>query len=148
MKKTESKKLIALLTKQATEVLNLQEAKELSKLLGLQKTATNNKVKDAKDKFAKASEKAEKQAKNIIRMAIVQALEVYADAGLELDAKAFNVTYKAKATAKPSAKYIEIKTPLAIRKRRKVRNAKAVEQSKVKAEADKVLKPLFDNLMK
>jgi len=145
MKKSESKKLIALLTKQAIETLTLAESKELSKLLGQQKTATNTKVKDAKDKFAKASEKAEKQAKNIIRMAIVQALEIYTNAGLEMDGKAFNVTYKAKSSAKPSAKYIDIKTPIAIKKRAVIKNPKAVEQAKVKEEADKILAPLFKN---
>ena len=145
MKKSESKKLIALLTKQSIETLTLIESKELAKLLGQQKTATNTKVKDAKEKFAKASEKAEKQAKNIVRMAIVQALEIYADAGLEMDGKAFNVSYKAKASAKPSAKYIEIKTPIAIKKRAVIKNPKAVEQAKVKAEAKKILAPLFEN---
>ncbi len=80
-------------------------------------------------------------------MAIVQALEIYSDAGLEMDGKAFNVTYKAKASAKPSAKYIEIKTPLAIKKRAVIRGSKSQEQSKVKAEAEKWMEsmpPLFN----
>ena len=148
MKKAEQKRLIELLTKQVTDTLNLSESKELLKLQRCSTRNTSDKVKSDKDKFAKAQEKADKRAKNIIRMAIVQALEVYDDLGLDISERAFNVTYKAKAKAKPSSKYIEIKTPLAIRKRAKVKNAKAVEQAKVKAEADKVLKPLFDNLMK
>jgi len=129
MTNSNSQKLISLLTLQAEKNISSAQLVELKSLLGGAKVTTNNAVKDDKLKFAKACEKTEKQAKNIMREAIKQINTLYADADLipVSKNKSISISYSSRCNIVPSAKNIEIK----------LISHSNVKQSK-KAEADKL----------
>tara|TARA_R110002020_G_scaffold153128_3_gene332268 strand:+ start:6484 stop:6903 length:420 start_codon:yes stop_codon:yes gene_type:complete len=107
-RKNEARLIELMMAKQQGAKFTVSELQEYNSLLNGEKTSTNANLKATKDKAKKAFELAEKQAKNVIRLAAAQALQILEDAQIPTDKKTINISYKAKATSKASSKYVSI----------------------------------------
>jgi hypothetical protein len=111
MKKADQNLLLDLMSKKVAGTITPAEKKQYQKLLTAEKTDNGESVKADREKYAQIEASAEKRAKNIMRLAIAQAIEIYAEAGL-LDtpkAKSLKFSYNKKCSVKVSAKNIDFK---------------------------------------